>query len=299
MFLEAEGSLAASHEWHSLHPVHGSLLEGIARLPRQLLGSDSNVPSTVEATQNARHTSDLLRRFRELGEKMKQEYQVPALSGEEQALRVRRPQWEHGVRPAMSLACALFDSCDARHACRSARPRLKSTKNAWPRRHTRQRRWCASLRRWGQVRVRGTRARTLHRLPGALVAKETATPACKQCWGTWASRSSELPSLRTRRAPSAARTQSWAWERAALQPTRAVRAWRLSASAASRALPLGSSWNRCSRCTMSWRWPRCVPERAGLPRNSGGLSNSCLPSLAGRGGRVQGARGSAADRAEH
>lgn len=35
-------------------------------------GSEPSVPSTVEAQQNAKNTSDLLRRFRELGERMRQ-----------------------------------------------------------------------------------------------------------------------------------------------------------------------------------------------------------------------------------
>ena len=35
-------------------------------------GSEPTVPSTVEAQQNAKNTSDLLRRFRELGERMRQ-----------------------------------------------------------------------------------------------------------------------------------------------------------------------------------------------------------------------------------
>ena len=53
-------------------------------------GSDSSVPSTVEAQQNARNTSDLLRRFRELGERMRQEYKEPPVLGEQEArLRVR------------------------------------------------------------------------------------------------------------------------------------------------------------------------------------------------------------------
>jgi hypothetical protein len=58
--------------------------------PAPPAGSDSSVPSTVEAQQNARNTSDLLRRFRELGERMRQEYKAPpVLSGEEVQLRVR------------------------------------------------------------------------------------------------------------------------------------------------------------------------------------------------------------------
>ena len=149
VFLETEGNLAGSFPWQQLQPLRGSLLEGIGRLPRQLIGagwpvlllprrllhspvlsravppcapaaparrrcarvlslphayappspspppplppgSDSSVPSTVEAQQNARNTSDLLRRFRELGERMRQEYKEPPVLGEQEArLRVR------------------------------------------------------------------------------------------------------------------------------------------------------------------------------------------------------------------
>lgn len=47
------------------------------------------MPSTVEAAQNAKHTSDLLRRFREAGERMRQEYKAPpALSDDETRMRV-------------------------------------------------------------------------------------------------------------------------------------------------------------------------------------------------------------------
>lgn len=91
VFLEAEGSLASSPAWQQLQPTRGTLLEGIGRLPRQLIGSDPGVPSTVEAQQNARNTSDLLRRFRELGERMRQEYKAPPVLGEEEArLREQR-----------------------------------------------------------------------------------------------------------------------------------------------------------------------------------------------------------------
>lgn len=38
VFLEAEGSLAASPQWQQLQPARGTLVEGIARLPRQLIG---------------------------------------------------------------------------------------------------------------------------------------------------------------------------------------------------------------------------------------------------------------------
>eukprot|EP00887_Chlorella_sp_A99_P004757 scaffold4.g4757.t1 len=88
VFLRAEGQLATSFEWQQLQPLRGTLLEGVARLPRQLIGSDSSVPSASEAAQNARNTSDLLRRFKELGERMKQEYrQPPVLADDEVKLR--------------------------------------------------------------------------------------------------------------------------------------------------------------------------------------------------------------------
>lgn len=91
-FLTAEGALQAAYDWQRLQPVRGSVLEGVSRLPRQLLGVDVAVPSAAEASQNARNTSDLLRRLRELNERMRQDYgasQAP-LEGDEVALRVGR-----------------------------------------------------------------------------------------------------------------------------------------------------------------------------------------------------------------
>ena len=40
-FLTVEGSLADSYQWRQLQPLQGSVLEGIARLPKQLLGAPS------------------------------------------------------------------------------------------------------------------------------------------------------------------------------------------------------------------------------------------------------------------
>jgi hypothetical protein len=94
VFLIAEGSLATSFEWRQLLPLRGSLAEGVARLPRQLLGSDSSIPTTTDVTKNPRHTNDLMRRFRELGERMRQEYQAPRdLPPDEVVLRVRSCAW--------------------------------------------------------------------------------------------------------------------------------------------------------------------------------------------------------------
>lgn len=66
VFLEAEGPLGATLQWQQLQPMHGSILEGVARLPKQLFGQDSAAPSPTEAATNTKHTSDLLRRFKEL-----------------------------------------------------------------------------------------------------------------------------------------------------------------------------------------------------------------------------------------
>jgi hypothetical protein len=101
VFLRAEGSLASSFEWQQLQPLKGSLLDGLARLPRQLLGSNSAVPTTTEAAQNARNTSDLLRRLREMGERVRRDYTAAEaarfeqrLDGEERRLRERRDDVE-------------------------------------------------------------------------------------------------------------------------------------------------------------------------------------------------------------
>ena len=38
-FLELEGPLADNYQWRQLHPMQGSLMEGLSRLPKQLLGA--------------------------------------------------------------------------------------------------------------------------------------------------------------------------------------------------------------------------------------------------------------------
>jgi hypothetical protein len=112
VFLEAEGSLEKHFGWQQLQPVRGSLLEGIGRLPRQLIGAGPAVPSTVEAQQNARNTSDLLRRFRELGERMRQEYKAPpVLDDQEVQLRVRRGAGRDGASLRQACVAALSRAC--------------------------------------------------------------------------------------------------------------------------------------------------------------------------------------------
>lgn len=183
MFLEAEGSLASSLAWQQLQPARGTLVDGIARLPRQLIGSDPGVPSTVEAQQNARVAGDLLRRFRELGERMRQEYQAPPRLGEDEAaLRVRGAGVVLGVvggravleavRVVRVQVPASVDTEDAacahcwhpparrrRHYClrRSGGRVWSRTPTSWRPPRAERRRWSRSLRRWGRVRRRGCR----------------------------------------------------------------------------------------------------------------------------------------------
>lgn len=38
VFLEAEAPLGSNLQWQQLQPLHGSILEGVARLPKQLFG---------------------------------------------------------------------------------------------------------------------------------------------------------------------------------------------------------------------------------------------------------------------
>ena len=40
MFLEAEAPLGSNLQWQQLQPLHGSILEGVARLPKQLFGKN-------------------------------------------------------------------------------------------------------------------------------------------------------------------------------------------------------------------------------------------------------------------
>lgn len=95
-FLEAEGTLGGSVRWMALQPAsRGGLLEGVARLPRQLLGGEGSVPSAAEAAAPVRATNDLLRRFREMGERVRQEYRPPpGAEGDEAMLRERRARLE-------------------------------------------------------------------------------------------------------------------------------------------------------------------------------------------------------------
>jgi hypothetical protein len=73
VFLTAEGSLSSSYQWQGILPPRASFMEGVARLPRQLIGSEPLMVATTELTKNSRHSNDLFRRLRELGERMRQD----------------------------------------------------------------------------------------------------------------------------------------------------------------------------------------------------------------------------------
>lgn len=168
-FLEAEGQLSAAYDWQRLQPLRGGILEGVSRLPRQLLGTDTSVPSAVEASQNARNTSDLLRRMRELNERMKQDYgsSHPQLDGDEIGLRVgarrRGVQGMHRAGGAGSHSAVLwvsdggFSMVLTRHGVRvptcrrSGGPASRATSTNSPMHRARRRNSCKSLRIEGQV----------------------------------------------------------------------------------------------------------------------------------------------------
>ncbi|KAK9805542.1 hypothetical protein WJX72_004051 [[Myrmecia] bisecta] len=91
VFLEEDGALSGSQQWAALQPMHGSFLEGVARLPKQLFGQDRAIPAPFEAAQSTKNTSDLLRRFKEMGQSYRNEYkEPPALPDDEVNLRNER-----------------------------------------------------------------------------------------------------------------------------------------------------------------------------------------------------------------
>ncbi|CAL5229150.1 g12424 [Coccomyxa viridis] len=88
-FLTVEGSLADNYQWRQLQPLQSSVLEGIARLPKQLLGQEGAITAPSEAAQSTKHTSDLLRRFKEYATSVKEgmKAEPPPLTDEETTLR--------------------------------------------------------------------------------------------------------------------------------------------------------------------------------------------------------------------
>lgn len=96
VFLTSNGSLCSSFEWKQLQPLHPSLLEGFARLPKQLIGSESTLPNVHDIAKSAWSTNDVLRMLREMGEKMKQDISkiTPEFPDEEMHMRKIRSDLE-------------------------------------------------------------------------------------------------------------------------------------------------------------------------------------------------------------
>lgn len=78
IFLETEGLLGSCYQWQQLQPMQSSTLEGLARLPKQMFGSDQAIPAPAEAAQSTSRTGDLMRRFKELGASWKSEHKKAA-----------------------------------------------------------------------------------------------------------------------------------------------------------------------------------------------------------------------------
>ena len=81
VFLTAEGPLASSPAWAALLPLRTSLLEGVARLPRQLLGADPTLPSPADVGRSAAASGDLYRRLKEMGTALRNELRDSAGGG--------------------------------------------------------------------------------------------------------------------------------------------------------------------------------------------------------------------------
>jgi len=82
-----EDASGNSESWAQMQPRNGGVLNGVARLPRQLLGQEPAVPSVEEAAQSTRKTGDLLRRFKETKVTM---HQPPPPTDEELDLQGKR-----------------------------------------------------------------------------------------------------------------------------------------------------------------------------------------------------------------
>jgi hypothetical protein len=78
VFLEADGSLASSVAWHQVVPLRPTLLDGILRLPGQLIGSESAVPTVQDVKKNSRNTNDVMRMLKEVMVKEEAQGEVPA-----------------------------------------------------------------------------------------------------------------------------------------------------------------------------------------------------------------------------
>lgn len=78
VFLETGGSLASSVAWRQVVPLRPTLLDGILRLPGQLIGTDSAVPTVQDIKKNSRNTNDVMRMLKEVMVKEEAQGDVPA-----------------------------------------------------------------------------------------------------------------------------------------------------------------------------------------------------------------------------
>mmetsp|Transcript_17683 Transcript_17683/g.49470 ORF Transcript_17683/g.49470 Transcript_17683/m.49470 type:complete len:564 (-) Transcript_17683:1848-3539(-) len=65
VFLECDGELSISPEWNALKPAQSSVLEGVAKLPKQIIGNDRVAVTPAEASQSAKSSNDFMRMFKE------------------------------------------------------------------------------------------------------------------------------------------------------------------------------------------------------------------------------------------
>ena len=89
VFLTTQEKLGTSFEWQQLQPLKANILEGIARLPGQLIGSESSIPNVSDVAKNAWNTNDMLRILKEMGGKMRQDVSGASLTYPDEESRLR------------------------------------------------------------------------------------------------------------------------------------------------------------------------------------------------------------------
>ncbi|KAG1665676.1 hypothetical protein FOA52_005466 [Chlamydomonas sp. UWO 241] len=78
MFLETEGELSEHYAWKALVPLHqGTLVEGTAKLGKQILGLEKKTLDPVQAAQPTRSAADPLRAFKETAQSMQMHARAP------------------------------------------------------------------------------------------------------------------------------------------------------------------------------------------------------------------------------
>jgi hypothetical protein len=71
LFLETDGELSEHYAWKAFVPLHtGTLVEGTAKLGKQILGLEKKTLDPVQAAQPTRSASDPLRAIKETAQSM-------------------------------------------------------------------------------------------------------------------------------------------------------------------------------------------------------------------------------------